>query len=100
MTVHIRHVKPQEISAESDTRVTRNPRLHFTQKRIESLPLPDSGRVLYHDDEVRGLSLTVYPNGRKVFNLRRKINGVAERVLIGPFGDVTVDDARKPSVHS
>ena len=72
--------------------------IHFTKRILEDLPSPPasehSTRAVYHDDEVRGLCLAVAPTGRKVFMLYRKVNGKPEKVTLGVFPDLTVDEAR------
>jgi hypothetical protein len=48
--------------------------LNFTKKELDALGAPLVGRRdYYHDSKVRGLALAVYPTGRKVFVLYRKI---------------------------
>jgi integrase len=67
----------------------------FTKKELEGLGAPAAGqRDYYRDDRVRGLQLTVYSSGRKVFILYRKVSGRPERILIGPFPDLSIEQAR------
>ncbi len=47
------------------------------------------------DTQQRGLVLLISPAGTKTFYVNRKVNGRAERVLIGRFPDFTVQQARK-----
>jgi integrase len=70
-------------------------RFNFTKKRIDALTVPASKRVYYYDTEQRGLLLTVYPSGQKTFSLYRKIAGRPERITIGPYPDLTIEQARK-----
>jgi integrase len=67
----------------------------FTKGKLEDLPLPAPGqRVTYHDEYQHNLSLRV--SGRnKIFYVRRKINGVSERIQLGRFPDLSVEMARK-----
>ena len=67
----------------------------FTKKLLDKLPLPTNGqRAYFYDSQTRGLALAVSPAGKKVFLLYRKISGRPERVTIGPYPDLTIDQAR------
>jgi integrase len=69
-------------------------RFVFTKKRLDQLPLPSSGRAYYYDQIQRGLELRVYPSGKRTFVLYRKVDGKPERLTIGPYPDLTIDQAR------
>jgi integrase len=68
----------------------------FTEKRIKDLPLPAAGakQVYYRDGKTRGFVVAVYPTGAKTFILYRKVSGRPERILIGRWGDLSVEVAR------
>lgn len=51
-------------------------------------------RYFVSDLKVRGLRMAVYPSGVKTFILYRKIEGVPERVKIGRFPDISIEQAR------
>jgi integrase len=92
------HEKSHQISAESSTFVARGEprRFHFTNKRLAALLAPTNGqRSYFYDDEVRGLAIAVSPVGKKTFVLYRKVAGRPERISIGPYGDLSVDQAAK-----
>src|SRR5262249_49657583 len=55
---------------------------------------PGKSRVYYRDEQVRGLTLAVDPSGRKTFVLYKKVQGKPERVKIGVFSDISIDNAR------
>jgi integrase len=71
-------------------------RFNFTQKALDSVPLPASGeqRRYVYDTQVRGLGLAVSPAGKKVFILCKKIDGRAERIAIGSYAEVSIGFAR------
>lgn len=46
------------------------------------------------DDDLRGFGLRVYPNGRKTYIVKDRVNGKQVLVTIGPHGPVTPDGAR------
>lgn len=68
--------------------------LNFTKGNINSLPLPDKGNIMYHDTEIPGLVLRVFPSGVKSFSLFRRIDGKPENITIGRYPQVTPDQAR------
>jgi integrase len=74
-----------------------NEGLTFTEKRIENLPMPlvGSKEVYYRDAKTRGFAVAVYPTGARTFVLYRKIQGRPERVIIGKWPDLPVEQARK-----
>ena len=71
-------------------------RLKFTKRALEALPpAPAGGRATYHDTECNGLTLRVTDAGAKSFILQRRINGKPERVTLGRFPEMTIEQARK-----
>jgi integrase len=70
-------------------------KLTFTKKALDKLPFPTNGqRSYFYDSSTRGLALAISPAGKKVFILYRKIAGRPERVTIGAYPDLTIDQAR------
>src|SRR2546427_8617520 len=69
-------------------------RLNFTKRALEALHSHGEQRVYYHDTQQPGLCLAVSPLGRKTFVLYRKIQGRPERIHIGPFPDLSIEQAR------
>ena len=70
--------------------------LNFTKKSLDSLPIPAIGkRVKYHDTSTPHLTLRVTHTGSKSFVLYRKINGSPERITLGRYPSMTIDQARK-----
>ncbi|MFN8343974.1 MAG: tyrosine-type recombinase/integrase [Spirosomataceae bacterium] len=67
---------------------------NFTKEFLFNLPL-QSKRYHVSDTKLPGLRLAVYPSGVKTFLLCRKINRVTERIKIGRFPDLTIEQARK-----
>jgi integrase len=78
-------------------------RLHveqaFTKASLKAIQPPGKGRKDYHDPKTRGLVLHVTNRGSKVFYLVRKVQRRTERIRIGPFPDLTVDQARGSAAH-
>jgi len=69
--------------------------VHFTQARIKALPIPDTGRVEYYDDEEKRLVCRVSNTGNKTYNVVKWAEGKVQRVTIGNADDVTTTEARK-----
>ncbi len=89
-----KHAKTREISAEGSNLVATS-RFRFTHRRLNTLPLPTLvKRGYWYDDQVPGLAIGVNRGGSKTFLLYRKISGRPERVPIGPYPTLSVDEAR------
>jgi integrase len=70
-------------------------RINFTKRKLEALPsVPQGRRQSYYDIKVAGLELRVTPAGTKTFTLYRRIEGRPERVTLGRFPQMTIDQAR------
>ncbi len=73
----------------------------FSKQRLETLPLPDEGkRIVYHDTRERGLTIRVSSTGNKSFYLyRRTKGGGPERIKLGQFPQLSVEQARKKAAE-
>lgn len=69
--------------------------IHFTQAKIKSLPLPDSDRDEYYDDDAKRLMCRVSSSGSKTYYVVKWANGKTYRVTIGNAEDVIVAKARE-----
>lgn len=71
--------------------------LNFTKETLSALPLPAPGaRAVYRDAKTAGLQVRVTAAGVKTFSLFRRIKaGHPERVTLGRFPAMTVEQARK-----
>jgi integrase len=70
----------------------------FSKRLIDQLPSPQKGSVYYYDARTKGLAIGVGSSGRKSFILYRKINGRPERIKIGPYPDLSIEQARRSAV--
>lgn len=66
----------------------------FTKRKLESLK-PTDKTATYHDTETAGLKLTISKAGTYTFFINRKIKGRAERIKLGNFPAMTVEQAKK-----
>ncbi|MXV16886.1 tyrosine-type recombinase/integrase [Hufsiella ginkgonis] len=69
--------------------------VQFTKANIKALPIPLQGRVYYRDAQLKGLSVCVLPTGRTTFYVIKKVNGEAAKIYLGPFPDLSIENARK-----
>lgn len=76
--------------------MTDERRFNFTKRDIQELPLPTEvgKRIDYWDEKTRGLFVRVSYAGTKTFFVRRKVLGKSERLLLGRFPDLTIEQAR------
>ena len=74
-------------------------RINFTRAALDALPLPAEGkRAQVHDARVKGLQLRITSNGVKTFVVFRRIKGGRpQRVALGRYPDITIDQARRES---
>jgi integrase len=76
-------------------------RINFTVAALKAIPpAPLGKRVTYHDVREPGLQLRVGPTGKKQFSVfKRTKNGGPERVTIGAFPDVSIEQARAKALQ-
>lgn len=60
-------------------------RFGFTQKRLENLPVPTTGRIMYRDTKAPGLALQVSPTGRISAYLSKKVSGRHVKYRLGTW---------------
>lgn len=80
-------------------------KLNFTITELDALPLPTKGqRATYHDaggkKSVNGLQIRVTANGVKTFSVFKRVaGGKPERITIGKFPTISIDQARKKAME-
>ncbi len=71
-------------------------KLNFIKKSLDALKTPEVGkRVTYYDTKVPYLALRVSSTGRKSFLVSRKIKGKSEKITLGAYPAMTIEQARK-----
>jgi len=80
----------------SDYKV-KNQKYNLTKKLIEDLGISEK-RTYYRDVQVRGLYLDITASGVKVFYVRRTSGGRSDRLFIGRFPDISVEQARAKAI--
>lgn len=76
-------------------------RFNFTKPALERLPLPAAGqRATYHDTKQPGLTLRVTAAGAKSYCIQKRINRRVERVTLGKFPGMTIEQARNAAAKT
>jgi integrase len=76
-------------------------KLKLTKIAVQALsPAPAGKRIIYHDSETPGLGVRVTETGAKTFVLYRKVQGKPERVRLGTFPAMTVEQARRKAAET
>ena len=85
------------MTSENVTPARDETRFAFTKTRIQAIPTPEAGkRVTYYDTKTPGLQLRVSATGVKTFSVYRRLKaGEPERVTLGRFPAMTVEQAQK-----
>ncbi len=77
----------------------RSTTFNFTKSALLCLPVPVKGkRQYYKDTGLKGLILDVRSSGSKSFYLYKWVNGKPERIFLGAFPDLTIENARKAAI--
>jgi hypothetical protein len=69
-------------------------KINFTKHSIEAISTDKNRRKTIHDTRTAGLILRIEPSGAKTFCWLRKGAGQVRFKRIGPFPDLTVEQAR------
>ncbi len=71
-------------------------KLNLTKAAVNALPLPGPGkRDDYQDIKTTGLQLRITSNGTKTLSVLRRIKGILERITLGRYPDLTIEQARR-----
>lgn len=67
----------------------------FTKKELESLQPPATGRLYIRDVREKGLSAYITSTGSITFFIRKRVHGRDERVILGRYPEISIENARK-----
>jgi integrase len=71
----------------------------LTKRSTDSMAIPHEGQAFLWDDELRGFGIRAIPSGLKVFVLQyRNEEGRSRRIVLGHYGVLTVEQARKQAL--
>ncbi|WP_341793303.1 MULTISPECIES: tyrosine-type recombinase/integrase [unclassified Rickettsia] len=73
--------------------------INFTKERLTKIAIPATGIRVYRDSKERGLILIASYGGSKVFYLYKTIDGKPERIKLGEFPYITIDEARIKAIE-
>ena len=87
------------IAGENDKPMTR--RVNFTIESLNRATCPTGkDRVTLYDARTAGLALRITPTGSKTFVFYRKVNGRPQRIKLGSFPSVSIEQARRMAVQT
>ena len=69
----------------------------LTKKKIDSLK-PEEKPFIVFDEKTQGFGVKIHPSGLKSFILDYRFNGRQRRLVLGRYGVLTVDKARKEAI--
>jgi len=71
--------------------------MKLTKQRIDALRYEGNGsqKCILWDESLSGFGCRVYPGGKKSFLLSYRIGGRKREMVLGPYGKITVDQARR-----
>ena len=76
-------------------KVLSKPKIRFTKSFVDSIKPTDRDEI-YWDTDIPALFLKVTPKNRKVFGIYyRSATGTQRRPMVGRYGNITVEGARK-----
>jgi integrase len=71
---------------------------NFTKQSLLKLKPPRKGRIYLHDAQERGLSAYITERGVITFFVRKRISGKDQRIHLGHFPDLSIENARKKAL--
>lgn len=75
-------------------------KFNFTKATLHNLPIPTSNkRIYYYDTKIRGLALRVTSSNIKSFVVYRWVKTKPEKITLGRFPDLTIEQARKKTAE-
>lgn len=82
-------------------------RINFTKITLQNISSPVKSEAkkggvydIYYDEKEKGLTLLVSNGGAKTFYLYTKVHGKPERIKLGGFPEISIEQARKLARHN
>lgn len=72
--------------------------INFTKAALQEIKHGDR-RLEIADRKTPNLRLVVYPSGEKTYFLRRRVKGTNQRIKIGRYSDISIDQARNQATQ-
>lgn len=73
-------------------------KVNFTKQFLIKCKVPTKGRTYFHDTQEKGLSAYLTSNGIITFFVRKRVNGKDERIHLGHFPEMSIENARKQAL--
>ena len=73
-------------------------KVNFTKQFLLKCTPPPKGRIYFQDTQEKGLSVSMTSNGVITFFVRKRINGKDERIHLGNFPELSIENARKKAL--
>jgi hypothetical protein len=74
-------------------------KINFTINSLSKLPIPDNKRDYYYDTKLNALGISVFPSSTKTFFVYKRVNGKPDRIKLGRFPDMSIEQARKAATE-
>lgn len=75
-------------------------KVNFTKKTIDEFPTPTKGWQYHYDTKVRGLGIGISNTGTRTFIVYRKVQGRPERLTLGRYPDLSIEQARNKATEA
>src|SRR5580704_19650449 len=76
----------------------RMPKIKITKRTVEALKVTSKDYIAF-DTDLPGFGVRVMPSGRRFFLIQYRRHGRTRRVMIGQFGPVTAENARREATR-
>lgn len=73
--------------------------LNFTKQELLAITPPNQGRIYLHDLKEKGLTASITSVGTITFFVRKRVNGKDERIYLGHFPEMSIENARKKALQ-
>lgn len=74
---------------------SKNRKTKITKTVVDRFPCPSEGQTFLRDTHLLGFAVRANPSGSKTFIIEKRINGKVRRITLGPYGVLTVEQARR-----
>ncbi len=69
-------------------------KFNFTVKALDALKAPSEGRYYVYDARTPALALCITVTNKRTFYLYRRVQGKPQRILLGTYPPLTIEQAR------
>lgn len=73
-------------------------KVNFTKPFLKNCTRPSKGKTYFQDTQEKGLSVYITSQGVISFFVRKRVSGKDERIHLGHFPELSIEDARKKAL--